>query len=354
MTCRQVITIYQRLGGGKTGSVFLCQHPDFPDPIAIKFCPIDPNDPTDALYYAKREYELLLLCRDNPHVTGTMGFSEKGEDYEFITAEGGEWSFNNGENDGALRGVPFLLIDYHKGGTLEQAFNSTLQCPGKTTSYDKTGWEDGKCKHCECKRSEHTKTGESRNLRWLWHDTLKAVMENLHEQGISHGDLYLNNVMLSEDQHSLYLIDLAFGQVQEPQHTKLDADVNRPNGIPDWLKWETNSNDGVRKRDDEGYKGHKDKPLDHPARQCGLDRLLEVMRPTDDERGPHSLTNLQRWWINSGCSESGTAYPANVDDAQTVWWNQRTVADVKADMAAFKSNAEKGVGSYQERVVGYK
>ena len=131
MTCRQVITIYQRLGGGKTGSVFLCQHPDFPDPIAIKFCPIDPNDPTDALYYAKREYELLLLCRDNPHVTGTMGFSEKGEDYEFITAEGGEWSFNNGENDGALRGVPFLLIDTTREAPLSRRSIQPCNVPAK-------------------------------------------------------------------------------------------------------------------------------------------------------------------------------------------------------------------------------
>ena len=63
--------------------------------------------------------------------------------------------------------------------------------------------------------------------------------------------------------------------------------------------------------------------------------------------GPHSLVDLQQWWIQAGCGDDGTVYPElPTSAAQIALWNAKTVSRVKADMAQYRTNADEGKGGY--------
>ena len=60
--------------------------------------------------------------------------------------------------------------------------------------------------------------------------------------------------------------------------------------------------------------------------------------------GPYSLTCLTSFWLEVGCTNSGTAAPVNVDDVS--WWNARTVQAVKEDMHSYYLFAIAGDTAY--------
>ena len=60
--------------------------------------------------------------------------------------------------------------------------------------------------------------------------------------------------------------------------------------------------------------------------------------------GPHSLSDLRKWWIDAGCRETGTRYPQ--EGANIKWWNTQTVGAVQADMALYAQHANNGIARY--------
>jgi ankyrin repeat protein/WD40 repeat protein len=77
-------------------------------------------------------------------------------------------------------------------------------------------------------------------------------------------------------------------------------------------------------------------------------KYTAVMMPQDRTSGPHSLEDFQRWWIEAGCGEDGTAYPSASEERASciTWWNERTVDEVKADMSAYRTYADGGDADY--------
>ena len=68
--------------------------------------------------------------------------------------------------------------------------------------------------------------------------------------------------------------------------------------------------------------------------------------------GPHPLNCLTEFWLEAGCSASGTGAPAYADSAQLAYWNSGNVWFVKYDMAAFYGRAVDGHSYYIPRCLG--
>ena len=63
----------------------------------------------------------------------------------------------------------------------------------------------------------------------------------------------------------------------------------------------------------------------------------------------HPLEALQEWWEEARCSATGTCYP---EADNIAWWNTRSVAGVKADMALYNERADADVAGYRMKAYG--
>ena len=72
---------------------------------------------------------------------------------------------------------------------------------------------------------------------------------------------------------------------------------------------------------------------------------------SDAKQGPHSVECLSLFWKEAGCYESGTSSPGS-SPFQVLFWNSRTVADVKDDMKRYHNIASDGSEDYQRKCFG--
>ena len=201
----KIFILLEKLGEGSSGDVFLFYNKRDKNKKKYVIKIFRPNIDEHAMFYAKREYEILKYC-NNKNIT----FVPKV--FNFIT-----------------------LTDNHLFFNLENKYTFFLNCPSIIMEFCKGDKMDKYIMDVD-------NINNTRENRVNICKKLRKYVEKIHNLNIAHGDLFMKNIILSENFKNIYIIDWAFGSLK----IGLKSDMNYIKFK--WLKW-----DNVKKRDLNGY-----------------------------------------------------------------------------------------------------